>query len=130
MTQSLEKIQKDLRHNEEKLHETQTSFRNEVKEYKQRVEQLEKDNEQLRREEIVHVEPTVATDVQTITLNSEEREQLEEEIRQLKQKNDSFQQRLEEIEREKQHWTEELEQHKKKHADLQVANQSQQRNDE
>lgn len=120
MTQSLEKIQKDLQRTEEKLHETQAAFRKETNEFTHRVEQLEKDNEQLRREEIVHVEPTLATDVQTITLNSEERDQLEEQVRQLQQKNESFQQRLDEKEREKHHWTEELEQSKKKYEDLQV----------
>ena len=120
MTQSLEKIQKGLQQNEQKLHETQAAFRKEANEYKQRIDQLEKDNEQLRREEIVHVEPTLATDVQTITLNSEERDQLEEQVRQLKQNNDSVQQRLEEKERQKHQWTEELEQSKKKYEDLQV----------
>jgi len=84
LTQSLQKAEKDLKHIEEKHHkhlnENRKSHLNEINEYKLRIEQLEKDNEQLKREEIVHVEPTADNDIQTITINNEEREELEKEI--------------------------------------------------
>jgi len=89
LTQSLQNAQKDLEHLEEKQHqqlnETRTSYLNEINEYKVRLEQLEKENEQLKREEIVHVEPSTATDIQTLTVNNEEREQFENEIERLRQ---------------------------------------------
>jgi hypothetical protein len=67
------------------LNESRTSHLNEINEYKIRIQQLETDNEQLKREEIVHVEPSTTTDIQTITINNEEREEFENEIQQLKQ---------------------------------------------
>lgn len=66
-------MQKELKQREEKFDE-----------WKCRIEQLEKENEQLKREEIVHVEPSIATDIQTLTVNNEEREQFETEIERLK----------------------------------------------
>jgi chromosome segregation ATPase len=119
-----------LQHNEEKLdkdsNETRTLYMNQINEYKRRIEQLETDNEQLRREEIVHVEPPSppTTDIQTITFNSEEREQLEQEINQLKETNNSNQQHIDDKQREynhlKQQLTQEIEQHKHKYDDIQV----------
>jgi hypothetical protein len=89
LTQSLQKAEKDLKHVEEKHHkqlnDARTTNLNEINEYKNRLKQLENENEQLKREEIVHVEPSTTTDIQTITINNEEREQLENEIQQLKQ---------------------------------------------
>ena len=97
---------------------------NQINEYKRRIEQLEIDNEQLRREDIVHVEPQPTADIQTITLNTEEREQLEQEINQLKQINDSNQQHFQDKQREyndlKQELTKEIEQYKNKYDDIQV----------
>lgn len=91
LTQSLDKAEKELKHVEEKHHkqlnEILATHLNEINEYKERVEQLTKENEQLKREEIVHVEPTAeVTDIQTLTINNEEREQYEKEINELKQK--------------------------------------------
>ena len=89
LTQSLQKAEKDLQHVEEKHHKQLNDIRttnlNEINEYKNHLKQLENENEQLKREEIVHVEPSTETDIQTITINNEEREQLENEIQQLKQ---------------------------------------------
>ena len=120
MKQSMEKVQKELA-------ESRTSTRNEVTDSKRRIEQLEAENEQLRREDIVHVEPTspmTTTDIQTITLNSEEREKLEREVQRLKQANDSIQQRFDEKEQEYHHvkhqLVEDLEDYKKKFHDIQV----------
>jgi DNA repair exonuclease SbcCD ATPase subunit len=110
LTRSLEKLQKDFQQNEEKLHEQQTLHGNEIRDFKMRVEQLEKDNEQLRHEDIVHVEPTASMDMQTVTLNTEECEQLHKEIEQLKQEHCHQQQQ----------WTNELEEYKSKCHSLQV----------
>jgi len=61
-------LKKDLKHIEEKHHkqlnENRTLHLNEINEYKLHIQQLESDNEQLKREEIVHVEPTTATNIQ------------------------------------------------------------------
>ena len=81
-----------------------------MNEHKRRIENLEIENEQLRREEIVHVEPTTATDIQTITVNTEEREQLEKEIEELKQKINSNQEK----EREYKDLKQDIEEYKKK----------------
>jgi hypothetical protein len=95
LTQSLQKSEKELKSIEEKHHrqlnESQTSHTNEINEFKRRIEQLENENEQLRREEIVHVEPTSPTHIQTMTLNNEEREELEKEIEEYKKKIDNLQ---------------------------------------
>ncbi|CAF3407819.1 unnamed protein product [Rotaria sp. Silwood1] len=129
LTQSLHNAEKDLKHIEEKHHkkfnETQTLHINEINECKRRIEQLEKENEQLRREEIVHVEPTAVTDIQTITINNEEREQLEKEIQQLKQSLDLNQEKEREYNDLKQKLTEEIEEYKKKIDDLQTQHQFQ-----
>ncbi|CAF4252289.1 unnamed protein product [Rotaria sp. Silwood2] len=129
LTQSLQNAEKELKRIEEKHHkkfnETQTSRINEINECKHRIEQLERDNEQLRREEIVHVEPTTVTDIQTITINNEEREQLEKEIQQLKQTLDLNQEKEREYNDLKQKLTEEIEEYKKKVDDLQTQHQFQ-----
>ncbi|CAF3462757.1 unnamed protein product [Rotaria socialis] len=128
LTQSLQKAEKDLKHVEEKHHkkfnEMQTLNMNEINEYKSRVEKLEKDNEQLRHEEIVHVEPTAVTDIQTITLNSEEREQLEKEIQQLKQTIDLNQENERESNDLKQKLIQEIEEYKNKIENSQAQYQS------
>lgn len=107
MTQSLQKAEKDLKHVEDKHHkqlnETRTLHLNEINEHKVHIQQLETDNEQLKREEIVHVEPSTTTDIQTITINNEEREELENEIQQLKKTIELNQQKFtEDIQRVKQ----------------------------
>jgi hypothetical protein len=103
LIQSLQKAEKDLKHVEDRHHkqlnEIRTSNLNEINEYKNRIQQLENENEQLKREEIIHVEPSTTTDIQTITINNEEREQLENEIQQLKQ---TIEIKTEEIQRLKQ----------------------------
>lgn len=118
LTQTLQKTEKELKHIEEKHHKTfneiQTSHLNEINEYKRRVEQLEKDNEQLRHEEVVHVEPTTVTDVQTITINNEEREKLEKEINDLKNAIDANQEKEREFNNLKQKLTAEIEEYKNK----------------
>lgn len=118
LTQTLQKTEKELKHIEEKHHkafnEIQTSHLNEINEYKRRVEQLEKDNEQLRHEEVVHVEPTTVTDVQTITINNEEREKLEKEINDLKNAIDANQEKEREFNNLKQKLTAEIEEYKNK----------------
>jgi transcriptional regulator of heat shock response len=68
-------LKKKLQQNEGNL--------NEMTQYKQRMEELEKENEQLRREDIVHVESNSPTNVQTMLLPNEEHERLENEIQQL-----------------------------------------------
>ena len=103
-----------------KFNEMQTLHMNEINEYKSRIEKLEKDNEQLRHEEIVHVEPTAVTDIQTITLNNEEREKLEKEIQQLKQTIDLNQENERESNDLKQKLTQEIEEYKNKVENLQV----------
>jgi hypothetical protein len=129
LTQSLQKAEKDLKHTEEKYHQqlndTRTSYFNEINEYKLRIQQLESDNEQLKREEIVHVEPTTATDIQTITVNNEEREQFEKEIQQLKQTIDFNQEKEREFNDFKQKLIGEIEEYKKKFENLESQNQSQ-----
>ncbi|CAF0896295.1 unnamed protein product [Rotaria sordida] len=124
LTQSLQNVEKDLKHVEEKHHkkfnETQTLHMNDINEYKRRIEQLERDNEQLRREDIVHVEPTAVTDIQTIAINNEEREQLEKEIHQLKQILNLNQEKEREYNDLKQKLIEEIEEYKKKVDDLQI----------
>jgi chromosome segregation ATPase len=124
LTQSLQNAEKELKHTEEKHHkqlnESRTSYSNETNEFKRRIEQLEVDNEQLRREEIVHVEPTSATDIQTITVNTEEREQLEKEIDQLKEKLNLNQEKEREFNDLKQKLNEDIEEYKKKIDNLQV----------
>ncbi len=113
-----------MKHTEEKYHQqlndTRTSYFNEINEYKLRIQQLESDNEQLKREEIVHVEPTTATDIQTITVNNEEREQFEKEIQQLKQTIDSNQEKEREFNDFKQKLIGEIEEYKKKFENLEV----------
>ena len=120
MKQSMEKVQKELA-------DSRTSTHTEVTDSKRRIEQLEAENEQLRREDIVHVEPTspmTTTDIQTITLNSEEREKLDAEVQRLKRANESIQQRFDEKEQEyhqvKHQLVEDLEDYKKKFHDIQV----------
>lgn len=124
LTQSLENAEKELKHVEEKHHKKFNEFRaahiHEVNEYKHCIEQLEKDVEQLRREDIVHVEPTTVTDIQTITLNNEEREQYEKEITQLKQLIELNQEKEREYNDFKQKLNEEVEEYKKKIENLQV----------
>ena len=88
LIQSLKNAEKDLKTTEEKHHqqlnETRTTTSNEIDDYKRRIQQLETENEQLKREEIVHVEPSSA-DIQTISINTEEREQFERDIQEYKQ---------------------------------------------
>jgi len=124
LIQSLQKAEKDLKHIEEKhhkhLHENRTSHLNEINEYKLRIKQLENENEQLKCEEIVHVEPTTTTDIQTITINNEEREQLENEIQRLKQIIDLNQQKEREYNDFKQKSIGENEEYKQKIENLQV----------
>jgi len=128
LTQSLQNAEKDLKHIEEKHHkqlnENRTLHLNEINEYKIRIQQLESDNEQLKREEIVHVEPTTATNIQTITVNNEEREEFEKEIQQLKQTIDLNQQKEKEYKDLKQKLTEEIEEYKNKIDNLQTQRQS------
>jgi hypothetical protein len=128
LTQKAQDIQKKFQHNEEKLvrdlTESRTSHMNQLNEYKRHIEKLTLDNEQLRREEIVHVEPTTAAAPSPPALNNEEREKLEQEINQLKQTIDTNQQRLEQQGKEynqfKQQSTEENEQYKKKLDEIEV----------
>jgi len=79
------------------LNENRTLHLNEINEYKRHIQQLENENEQLKREEIVHVEPTTTTDIQTITINNEEREQLENEIQKLNEDIDEYKKKLENL---------------------------------
>jgi predicted nuclease with TOPRIM domain len=131
LTQSLENAKKALNDVEEKHHQQlndyQTLHLNEINEYKRHIQQLENDNEQLKREEIVHIEPsTTTTDIQTITINNEEREQFKNEIQQLKQIIDFNQQQKErEYNDLKQKLTEEIDEYKKKTENLQTQQQSQ-----
>jgi len=103
LTQSLQKAEKDLKHIEEKHHkqlnENRTLHLNEINEYKRHIQQLENENEQLKREDIVHVEPptTTTTDIQTITINNEEREQLENEIQKLNDNIDEYKKKIENL---------------------------------
>ena len=90
MTQSLKKVEEKY---VEQLHE-----------YQSRIDQLEKDNEQLKREEIIHIEPSTTTDIQTLTVNNEEREQFENEIERLKRMIETY----ESQEREWNDWKEKL----------------------
>ncbi|CAF3904570.1 unnamed protein product [Rotaria magnacalcarata] len=128
LTHSLQNAEKDLKHVEEKHHkkinEMQTLHMNDINEYKSRIEKLEKDNEQLRHEEIVHVEPTAVTDIQTITLNNEEREQLEKEIQQLKQTIDLNQENERQSNDLKQKLIQEIEEYKNKIENSQIQYQS------
>jgi len=113
-----EQLTQSLQNTEEKyqrqLNETRTTHSNEINEYQIRMQQLERDNEQLKREEIVHVEPSTATDIQTITINNEEREQLENEIEQLKQRIASNEQTERELNDLKRKFSEETEEYQKK----------------
>ena len=104
-------MQKNLKQLEEdhcqKFDDIQTTFMKEIDQYKNRIQQLEIDNEQLQREDIVHVEPIITT------INNEERERFEKEISQFKETNNSnceYQEKL----------IEEIENHKKTNNELQV----------
>ena len=127
MTQSLQAAEKELKSIEEKHHHQQTDSRksqlNELNESKRRIEQLESENEQLRREDIVHVEPSSPTHIQTMTVNNEEREQFEKEIAQLKHAVDANQHTEREHEALKHKLMGEVEEQKKRIADLQVTSQ-------
>lgn len=90
LTESLEKIQKQLQTNQEKFQSIETRCREEINEYRLRYEQLEKENEQLRSENIVHVEPSLPAEIQTIDFGKEEREKLQNEIENFKEKSKEF----------------------------------------
>jgi uncharacterized protein YlzI (FlbEa/FlbD family) len=79
------------------LNENRTLHLNEINEYKRHIQQLENENEQLKREEIIHIEPTTETDIQTITINNEEREQLENEIEKLNKNIDEYKKKIENL---------------------------------
>ncbi|CAF1140892.1 unnamed protein product [Adineta steineri] len=117
LTQSLQTAEKELKSVEEKHHkqskEGDTAYANELKETKRRLEQLQAENEQLRREDIVHVEPTSPTDIQTISVNNEEREKFEKEIHELKQTVESNKQKEREYENLKTKLTGEIEEFQK-----------------
>ena len=83
--QKLQDIEKQFRQKEEKLvkelHETKSIYTNQLNESKHRLEQLESDNDRLRREGQVQ-----QTSAAQNGANDEERQQLEKEINQLKQR--------------------------------------------
>ena len=101
-----EQLTKSLQESEK--HHRQSNDQ-EVDELKHRIAQLESENEQLRREDIVHVEPSSPTHVQTFTVSTEEREQFEKEIQQLKQTIESKQEQEREFENTKKTLTKEIE---------------------
>ncbi|CAF0838966.1 unnamed protein product [Adineta ricciae] len=111
LTRLLQESEKELKSVEEKFH--RQSNDQEVDELKSRITQLESENEQLRREDIVHVEPSSPTHVQTFTVSTEEREQFEKEIQQLKQTIESKQEQEREFENTIQTLTKEIEELKK-----------------
>ena len=94
MTQKLQDLPKKFQQNEEKLlkelNETRAVHNHQLTEMKGLIEQLKHEKEQLRREEVVQVQPKAAAP--DLTANKEEREQLEKEIEQLKQTIDAHQQ--------------------------------------
>ena len=81
---SQEQLTQTLHHSKKELKQFAEKSDQQIHQYKSRIDQLEKENEQLKREEIVHVEPSTTTDIQTLTVNNEEREQFENEIERLK----------------------------------------------
>jgi len=106
LVQSLQNAEKALKSIEEKHHkqlnESQTSYLTVINEYKRRIEQLE------------------TTDIGTITINNDEREQFEKEIYQLKQTIELNQQKEHEYNDLQQQLTKEIEEYKKKIDNLQV----------
>ena len=94
LTQKLQDLPKKFQQNEEKLvkelNETRAVHNHQLTEMKGHIEQLKHEKEQLRREEIVEVQPKAAAP--DTASNEEEREKLEKEIVQLKQTIDAHQQ--------------------------------------
>jgi hypothetical protein len=115
LIQKVQESQKQLQHNEEKLvkelNENRTLHMNQLNDHKRRIEQLESDNERLRREEIVHVEPTNAAPTPPPpTLTNEEREKFEQDVNQLTKDNEQYKTKLEEIQAQYQSQERELRQ--------------------
>jgi chromosome segregation ATPase len=98
LTQKVQDVQKQFQQNEEKSAresgETRTIHMTQLNEHKRHIEQLMSENEQLRHAaDIAHAQST--TTPPSVALTSEEREQFEKEIIQLRQTSDAHQQRYE-----------------------------------